>query len=72
MHFKQFFVDEYNDCKEQDKVNTARSNFHSAKSALDITQALDNLAMAEISNRDIVAQLTKINEQLTTNNKNLS
>ena len=46
--------------------------FHSANSAVDITQALDNLAMAAISDRDIVAQLTKINQQLTTTNTNLN
>ena len=34
--------------------------------------ALGNLAMAAITDRDIVAQLTKINQQLTTTNTNLS
>ena len=53
-------------------MNTAQNNFHSANSSVDITQALDNLAMTEISDRDIVAQLTKINQQLTTTNTNLS
>ena len=53
-------------------MNTAQNNFHSANSAVDITQDLDNLAMATIADRDIVAQLTKINQQLTTTNKNLS
>ena len=37
-----------------------------------ITQALDNLAMAAISDCDVVAQLTNINQQLTTTNNNLS
>ena len=50
----------------------AQNNFHSANSTVDITQALDNLAMAAISDRDIVVQLTKINQQLTTTNNNLS
>ena len=53
-------------------MNTAQKNFHSANSAVDITQALDNLAMAAISDCYIVAQLTKINQQLTTTNKILS
>ena len=53
-------------------MNTAQNNFHSANSAVDITQALDNLAMAAIPDRDIVTELTKINQQLTTTNKNLS
>ena len=69
MHFKHFFAAEYHNRKEQDKVNTAQNNFHSANSAVDITQALDNLAMAAISDRDIVAQLAKINKQLITTNK---
>ena len=53
-------------------MNTAQNNFHSAKSAVNITQDLDNLAMAAISDRNIVAQLTKINQQLTATNNNLS
>ena len=61
VHFKHFLAAEYHDRKEQDKVNTEQSNFHSANSAVDITQALDNLAMEAISDRNIVAQLTKIN-----------
>ena len=58
--------------RNHDKVNTAQNNFHSTNFAVDITQALDNLAMAEISDRDIAAQITKINQQLTTTNNNLS
>ena len=53
-------------------MNTAQNNFHSANSAVNITLALDNLAMAAILDRDIVAQLTNINKQLTTTNKILS
>ena len=53
-------------------MNTAQNNFHSANSSVDFTQALDNLAMTAISDRDIVAQLTKINQQLTTTNTNVS
>ena len=60
VHFKQFFA------------FTAQNNFHSTNSGVDITQALDNLATAEISDRDIVAQLIKIILQLTTTNKHLS
>ena len=70
--FKQFFAAEYHDQKEQEKVNTAKNYFHRANSSVYITQALDNLAMAAISDCDIVAQLTEINQQLTTTNKNLS
>ena len=70
--FQTVFAAEYHDQKKQDKVSTAQNNFHSAKYSVDITQTLDTLAMAAISDRDIFAQLTKINQQLTTNNKNLS
>ena len=70
--FQTVFAAEYHDQKEQDKVNTAQNNFHSANSAVDITLALENLAMAAISDRDIAAQLTKINQQLTTTTNNLS
>ena len=72
VHFKQFFSAVYHDRKEQDKANTPQNNVHSANSAVDITQALDNLAMAAISDRDIFSQLTKINQQLTIINTNLS
>ena len=51
-------------------MNTALNNFHSANSAVDITQDLENLAIVSISDRDIVAQLANINQQLTTTNKN--
>ena len=81
--FKQFFAAEYHDLKEQDKVNNNQNNFHganatihnnihSANAAIDITQALDNLALAAISDRDIVNQLTKANQQLTETNTKLS
>ena len=69
VHFKQFFAAEYHNQKEQDKVNKAQNSFHSANSAVDITQDLENLAIVSISDRDIVAQLANINQQLTTTNK---
>ena len=69
VNFKQFFVSEYHDRKEQNKVNTAGNNFHGANaivdSAIDITHALDNLALAAINDRDIVAQLTLTNTALS-------
>ena len=68
VHLKQFFAAKYHNRKEQDKVNTAQNNFHSANSALNITQALENLALSEISDCDIVAQLTKIDQQLNHTN----
>ena len=70
--FKRFFAAEYHDLKEQQKVNTSQNNFHSANAAYDITDALDNLALAATTDRDIVAQLTTTVEQLTATNKTLT
>jgi hypothetical protein len=67
-NFKRFFAAEYHDLKEQQKVNTSQSNFHGANAATDISNALDNLALAATTDREIVAQLTHANQQLTTTN----
>ena len=53
-------------------MNTSKNNVHSANSSVDITQDLDNLAMAAITDHDIVAQLTTINQKLNTTNTKLS
>jgi hypothetical protein len=71
-NFKRFFAAEYHDLKEQQKVNTSQSNFHGANAAYDISMALDNLALAATSDRDIVMQLTTSNQQLTTINQTLT
>jgi hypothetical protein len=71
-NFKTSFAAEYHDLKEQQKVNTNQSNFHGANAAIDISIALDNLAMTATTDRDIVAQLTKSNQQLTVANKLLT
>jgi hypothetical protein len=62
--FKTYFAEEYHGLKEQQKVYTTQTNFHGANSVLDIGNALDNLAMAATSDRDIVKQLTQSNKQL--------
>ena len=72
LQFKRFFAAEYHDLKEQQKVNTNQSNFHGANAAVDISMALDNLALAASNDHDIVMQLTRSNEQLTTTNKMLT
>jgi hypothetical protein len=73
MHnFKRLFAAKYHDLKEQRKVNTSQSNFHDANAAVDILHALDNLALAATTDRDIVHQLTQSNQQLTTANKLLT
>jgi hypothetical protein len=70
--FKRFFATEYHDLKEQQKVNTPQTNFHSANAAVNISTALDNLTLATSLDRDIVAQLTSANQQLTATNKLLT
>ena len=70
--FKTYFAEEYHDLKEQQKVNTSQTNFHGANSVLDISGALDNLAMAATTDREIVAQLTSSNKQLADANKLLT
>jgi hypothetical protein len=71
-NFKRIFSAEYHDLKEQQKVNTSQSNFHGVNAAIDITTALDNLALAATTDRDIVQQLTSSNQQLMATNKLLS
>lgn len=70
--FKTFFAAEYHDLKEQQRLNVNQSQFHSANNTIDITHALDNLAMAATTDRDIVAQLTATNHALTNANKTLT
>jgi len=70
--FKRYFAEEYHDLQEQQRVNASQSNFHGANSVLDISSALDNLAMAATTDRDIVAQLTQSNKQLVEMNATLN
>ena len=62
--FKRFFAAKYHDLKEQQIVNHSGSNLHSAKAAVKIGQALDNLALAATADRDIVVRLTNTNASL--------
>jgi hypothetical protein len=68
--FKQFFAKEYHDLKEQQKVNTLQTNFHSANAATDISSALDNLAFAATMDRDIVTQLITASNKQRRNQQN--
>jgi hypothetical protein len=70
--FKSFFATEYNDLKEQQKLNTNQNNFHGANSAIDLTTDIDYLAMAATTDREVMAQLTQTNQQLVETNKNLT
>ena len=65
LNFKRFFASEYHDLKEQQQENNSPANFHSANAAVDITSALDNLALAATSDRDSVALLTSAVKTLT-------
>jgi hypothetical protein len=71
-NFKQLFAAEYHNLKEKQKVNTSQSNFHGDNLAFNLSEALDNLALAATMDRDIVAQLTSTNQQLTATNKLLT
>jgi hypothetical protein len=55
--------------KERQKLNTNQSNFHGANSAIDLTTAIDSLAMAATTDREVMAQLTQTNQQLVKTNK---
>jgi hypothetical protein len=72
LNFKRFFASEYHDLKEQQRENNSQANFHGANAAIDITSALDNLALAATSDRDSVALLTSANQQLTAAVKTLT
>jgi hypothetical protein len=68
--FRRFFAAEYHDLKEQQKVNGGPTNFHGANHVheanhtLEISNALDNLAMATTADNNIVTQLTQTNAEL--------
>jgi hypothetical protein len=70
--FKRFFAAEYHDLKEQQKVNISQNNFHGANATPDITDALEHLAFAATTDRDIVTQLTTSVQELTAANKALT
>jgi hypothetical protein len=70
--FKSFFAAEHLDLKEQQKVNISQNNFHGANATHDITDALEHLAFAATTDRDIVTQLTTSVQELTNANKQLT
>lgn len=71
-NFKTFIAAEYHDLKELQRHGGGTPNFHGAHNVVDITQALDNLALAATTDRDIVNKLTTANQQLVTTIKNLT
>jgi hypothetical protein len=70
--FKTFFANEYNDLKEQQKLNNNQHNFHGANNTIDLTTAIDSLGMAATSDRDVITQLTLTNKQLVQTNQQLT
>jgi hypothetical protein len=42
---------EYRDVQEQQKVNVSQNNFHGANAAINLTTALDHLALAATTDR---------------------
>jgi hypothetical protein len=70
--FKTLFATEYNDLKEQQKLNTNQNNFHGPNSAIDLTTTIDSLAMAATTDHDVMAQLTLTNKQLVQTNQHLT
>ena len=72
LNFKTFFAAEYQEMKEQGKLTGNSGNYHTANAVTDITNALDQLANAATSDREIVAELTKANTQLAASNKILT
>ena len=77
--FKTFFAGEYHDLREQIDMNAQQTGYHTANAVTapvtaspnQITEALDNLAMATVNDRNIIAQLTQANAALTATNQKL-
>ena len=70
-NFKAFIASEYHELKELQWTGQGGQSFHGAHNAIDITQALNNLALAATTDRDIVAKLMATNQQLVNTNKTL-
>ena len=76
VNFKDYFALEYRDNKEQERVTASMAGFHIANAAhqipttppsletSQISDAIENLAMAATNDRDIVTKLVENNKQL--------
>ena len=77
---KTYFAQEYHELREQNRITAQQTGYHSAGNAeihlayvtMDITDALDNLALATTNDCNIIAQLTEANEALTRANLTLT
>ena len=76
--FKATFASEYHDLKEQQHFNASTLGYHTANVVMadpapqaQLTDALDQLALATTSDRAVLTQLTAANAELTKTNKKL-
>ena len=76
--FKTTFASEYHDLKEQQHFNASSMGYHTANAVtaqvpppMQLTEALDQLALATTSDREVLTQLTLANAELTKTNKKL-
>lgn len=75
LNFKQFFANEYHDLKEDQRVQTGQTRYHTANNMThmqDIGIALDNLALSATNDHRLMEQLIANNATLTKNNQELS
>ena len=70
--FKIIFAEKCHDLVEDTKVATGDAVFHSANVIQEIKGALEHLALAAGSDKDIVTKLTEAVDQLTKNNAALT
>ena len=54
MTFKSCFATEYNDLRDQQHIESTEGGYHSADQSVEMTGALDNLVITEMSDKDIV------------------
>ena len=69
---KQLFVEEYHYLVEENKVINRDADFHSTNVMQEIVGSINHLAMAAVSDKDIVANLTEAVETITINNSSLT
>ena len=67
-----FFADAYQDLKQHQELTVKHARFYMANAAVAISTALDNPAMGDTANRDIVAKLTNINAKPVATNESFT
>ena len=74
--FKTFIVLGYNNLRGKRRLNTTQAGFHNtnhaAEEQLDFDSALENLELADFSNKGVIAQLNASNKTSTESNKTLT